>query len=46
METREGNLGKGNQKQLPDVTSSDIDGRKALWVNLRVCSDKFLNLFD
>jgi hypothetical protein len=46
IETGEGNMGKGNQKLLPDVIASYIDGGKSLWVNLRVCSDKFLNPFD
>jgi hypothetical protein len=38
-------MGKGNQKPLLDVTASYTGGGKALWVNLRVCSDKFLNPF-
>ena len=38
-------MGKGNQKPLPDVTASYTGGGKSLWVNLRVCSDKFLNPF-
>jgi hypothetical protein len=38
-------MGKGNQKPLPDVTASYTGGGKALWVNLRVCSDKSLNPF-
>jgi hypothetical protein len=39
-------MGKGNQKPLPDVTASYTGGGKALWVNLRVCSDNFSILFD
>ena len=41
-----GNMGKGNQKLLPNVTGSYIDGGKSLWVNLRVCRDNFSILFD
>ena len=39
-------MGKGNQKLLPVVTASHLNGGKSLWANLRVCSDKFLNPFD
>jgi hypothetical protein len=42
--TREGNMGKGNHRLLPDVTASYIDNGKSLRANLRVCSDKFLIL--
>jgi hypothetical protein len=36
-----GKLGKGNQKLLPDVTASYIDGGKSLWVNLGFAAANF-----